>query len=72
MDRCCFSKENEELFWALIGVGGGNFGIVFFVEIQLIKKPKSFVWKNLKYKVTCYRSFNQLTKGIKFMYPFAI
>ena len=45
-------KENEELFWALKGGGGGNFGVIFSVEIQLSKKPKYFVWERLEYRGT--------------------
>ena len=46
------AKENEELFWALKGGGGGNFGLVFSAEIRLSKKPKYFVWERLEYRGT--------------------
>ena len=41
--------ENPDLFWALRGGGGGNFGALIDVELRLAPKPKCFVWSRLNY-----------------------
>ena len=41
--------ENEDLFWALKGGGGGNFGVIVDVTLKLPLRPKQFIWLNIRY-----------------------
>lgn len=42
-------NENKDLFWALRGSGGGNFGVLIDVTLQLHPRPKQFMWSRLVY-----------------------
>ena len=42
-------EENKDLFWALKGGGGGNFGVLVDVTLKLSARPKQFVWRRLTY-----------------------
>ncbi len=37
------AKENEDLFWALKGGGGGNFGIIVDVTLEVCPQPNQFI-----------------------------
>ena len=43
---------NEDLFWALRGGGGGNFGVLVDVTLRLRKSPHQFKWSRLVYDNT--------------------
>lgn len=43
-------EENEDLFWALKGGGGGNFGVLVDVALQVCARPKQFIWTRLMYE----------------------
>ena len=43
---------NQDLFWALRGGGGGNFGVLVDVNLRLCKSPKQFKWSRLTYDNT--------------------
>ena len=45
-------SENQDLFWALKGGGGGNFGVLVDVTLKLFKSPKKFKWSRLVYDTT--------------------
>eukprot|EP00794_Sanderia_malayensis_P019260 gene19260-21188_t len=40
---------NEDLFWAMKGGGGGNFGVMVEAELKVEPRPHSFIWKRLFY-----------------------
>ena len=42
-------KENPDLFWALKGGGGGNFGVLVDVTLEVCPRPKKFIWSRLIY-----------------------
>ncbi|XP_031563341.1 uncharacterized protein LOC116298900 [Actinia tenebrosa] len=42
-------NENEDLFWALKGGGGGNFGALVNVTLKVSPRPRQFVWTRLIY-----------------------
>ena len=42
-------EENGDLFWALRGGGGGNFGVLVDVTLEVCARPKEFVWTRLTY-----------------------
>ena len=44
--------ENNDLFWALRGGGGGNFGVITDVTLQVCPSPREFVWTRLMYDTT--------------------
>ena len=46
------AKENEDLFWALKGGGGGNFGVMVDVTLEVCPRPKQFIWTCLIYNTT--------------------
>ena len=46
------AKENEDLFWALKGGGGGNFGVMVDVTLEVSPRPKQFIWTRLIYNTT--------------------
>ena len=46
------NDENPDLFWALRGGGGGNFGALIDVKLRLMPKPNYFVWSRLTYDTT--------------------
>ncbi|XP_028399362.1 LOW QUALITY PROTEIN: uncharacterized protein LOC114522812 [Dendronephthya gigantea] len=53
-------KENEDLFWALKGGGGGNFGIlVDVISLEVCARPNKFIWTRLIYDTT-----DQSKKGL--------
>ena len=41
--------ENQDLFWALKGGGGGNFGVLVDVTLQVRPRPRQFIWTRLTY-----------------------
>ena len=41
--------KNEDLFWALKGGGGGNFGVLVDITLKLSPRPKKFIWTNMRY-----------------------
>jgi UDP-N-acetylenolpyruvoylglucosamine reductase len=41
--------KNKDLFWALKGGGGGNFGVLVDVTLKLSPRPKQFIWTNMRY-----------------------
>ena len=43
------SDMNEDLFWAMKGGGGGNFGVMVDVDLRVEPRPKKFIWKRLLY-----------------------
>lgn len=43
---------NQDLFWALRGGGGGNFGVLVDVTLRLHKGPRQFKWSRLMYDST--------------------
>lgn len=43
------AEENQDLFWALKGGGGGNFGILVDVTLKVCPRPKQFIWNRLFY-----------------------
>lgn len=45
-------SENQDLYWALKGGGGGNFGALVDVTFRLYKSPKEFKWSRLVYDTT--------------------
>ena len=46
------ADENKDLFWALRGGGGGNFGVITDVTLQVCPSPREFVWSRLTYHST--------------------
>ena len=46
------AQENDDLFWALRGGGGGNFGVMTDVTLQVCPSPREFVWTRLTYSST--------------------
>ena len=42
-------NKNEDLFCALKGGGGGNFGVLVDVTLKLSLRPKQFIWTNMRY-----------------------
>ena len=46
------AEENQDLFWALKGGGGGNFGIVVDVTLEVCPRPNQFIWSRLIYNTT--------------------
>ena len=44
--------ENQDLYWALKGGGGGNFGVLIDVTFKLYNSPKEFKWSRLVYDTT--------------------
>lgn len=42
-------NENQDLFWALRGGGGGNFGVLVDVTLRLHPRPRQFKWSRLTY-----------------------
>ena len=46
------ANENNDLFWALRGGGGGNFGVITDVTLQVCSRPREFVWSRLTYLTT--------------------
>ena len=46
------AEENEDLFWALKGGGGGNFGVLVDVSLEVCPRPKQFIWTRLIYETT--------------------
>ena len=45
-------EVNQDLFWALRGGGGGNFGVLIDVTLQLCESPRQFKWSRLMYDTT--------------------
>lgn len=45
-------EENEDLFWALKGAGGGNFGVLVDVTLKVCARPRQFIWTRLIYDDT--------------------
>lgn len=43
------AEENKDLFWALKGGGGSNFGILVDVTLEVCPRPKQFIWTRLIY-----------------------
>jgi len=43
---------NQDLFWALRGGGGGNFGVLVDVTLRLHTSPRQFKWSRLMYDST--------------------
>lgn len=41
--------ENQDLFWALKGGGGGNFGVLVDVTLEVCPRPNQFIWSRLIY-----------------------
>lgn len=46
------AEENQDLFWALKGGGGGNFGILVDVTLEVCPRPNQFIWNRLIYNTT--------------------
>lgn len=46
------ADENKDLFWALRGGGGGNFGVITDIMLQVCPRPHEFVWSRLTYLTT--------------------
>lgn len=46
------AEENQDLFWALKGGGGGNFGILVDVTLEVCPRPNQFIWSRLIYDTT--------------------
>ena len=44
--------ENQDLFWALKGGGGGNFGVLVDVTLKVCPRPHKFIWNRLIYDDT--------------------
>ena len=42
-------KVNKDLFWALRGGGGGNFGVLLDVTLKLFPLPKQIKWTRLSF-----------------------
>jgi len=43
------ATENQDLFWALKGGGGGNFGVLVDVTLEVCPRPNTFIWTRLIY-----------------------
>lgn len=43
------ATENPDLFWAMKGGGGGNFGVLVDVTLEVCPRPKKFIWSRLTY-----------------------
>ena len=46
------ADENQDLFWALKGGGGGNFGVLIDVTLEVCPRPNQFIWSRLIYGTT--------------------
>ena len=60
------AKENEDLFWALKGGGGGNFGIIVDVTLEVCPQPNQFIWTRLIYDTTdeSEQGLNSVSKSL--------
>ena len=43
------SDQNTDLFWAMKGGGGGNFGVMVELSLKVEPRPENFIWKRLFY-----------------------
>ena len=58
------STENGDLFWALKGGGGGNFGVLVDVTLEVCPRPSQFIWSRLIYDSVedCEQGLNAVSK----------
>jgi len=61
------STCNNDLFWAMKGGGGGNFGILVDVTLKVVPSPKEFIWKRLFYNdsESIERALNHIGENLK-------
>lgn len=62
--------ENQDLFWALKGGGGGNFGVLVDVTLEVCPRPEQFIWSRLIYDTAeeSEHGFNAVGKNLN-MFP---
>ena len=60
------AEENQDLYWALKGGGGGNFGILVDVTLEVCPRPNQFIWNRLIYDTTdeCERGLNAVGENL--------
>lgn len=59
-------RENPDLFWALKGGGGGNFGVLVDVTLEVCPRPNKFIWSKLTYDSVedSEKGFNAVSKNL--------
>ena len=60
------ATENQDLFWALKGCGGGNFGVLVDVTLELSQRPNQFIWSRIVYDTAedSEQGFNSVGKSL--------
>lgn len=60
------NRENSDLFWALKGGGGGNFGVLVDVTLEVCPRPNRFIWRRLIYDSAedSEKGFNAVAKNL--------
>lgn len=60
------NRENSDLFWALKGGGGGNFGVLVDVTLEVCPRPNMFIWRRLIYDSAedSEKGFNAVAKNL--------
>lgn len=60
------AEENEDFFWVLKGGGGGNFGILVDVILEVCLRFNQFIWSRFIYDIIdeSERGFNVVGKNL--------